>query len=261
MVPNPLYELLPYLYLLSGSLVIATIGGYAIVPGLLLFSLGAWSWLMRSDYRRVNSRRPKLPSARLVWGDSLYELQPFFYILLGVLIFGFLNHPIRLLSGPLMVIVGSIVLALRASERRKPKERTLAKKVETRETVADASLPFVYSNFVLNRESLAVELAEDVTERVTLVPSSSRCSSCQIVDICASVKLKPRAVQEIMRLSQTLSPDGAFSLYREVVERIEGRKVSNDELRAVLNLLYRYSDLCITWRKTGRLAPSLSRAD
>ena len=64
-----------------------------------------------------------------------------------------------------------------------------------------------------------------------------------------------------MRLSQTLSPDGAFSLYREVVERIEGRKVSNDELRAVLNLLYRYSDLCITWRKTGRLAPSLSTAD
>jgi len=123
-IPKPVYEVLPYIYLIAGSVIIAALPGGAIAAGLLLYAFGAWLWLVRSDRRRLNSRHPKSVGSRFYWGDSLYELQPFLYILLGVLVVGQLQHDIRLLMGPLMVLAGVVVLTIRASARTKlPRRR------------------------------------------------------------------------------------------------------------------------------------------
>lgn len=250
MVPKPLYELMPYLYLLVGSGIIVTLRGYATPVGLLLFAIGAWMWLMRSDYRRINPRQPLSAKRGFFWGEVVYELLPFGYVLLGLLIFGFLNHPVRLFSGPLMVAVGLSVLVLRASQRKKNNQV-----VRLRERAADSPAPVLTPDRSPDQSYAQLIFAEPAFNDPSpeYHPSAAKCSSCQIVDICDSVKLSQKAIQEIMRLSQTLSPDDAFELYRDRVEAIEKRRVSDAELRSVVNLLYRYSDLCATWRKTGRL--------
>ncbi|MEH6472159.1 MAG: hypothetical protein V7752_12995 [Halopseudomonas sp.] len=251
MVPKPIYEVLPYLYLLSGSIIIAALGGHATLAGLLLFCFGSWLWLVRSDYRRINARQPKSLGSRFYWSDTVYELQPFGYILAGVLVFGLLQHPIRLVSGPLMVMIGIAVLMLRASQRQKPQRimRVVRGKNET-----FSAQPMTSVSYIQQASEAGIIAAAEVERVPEFQPQSTDCDSCQIVDICNSVKFNPRSVQEIMRLSQTVAPDEAFGLYREVVERIEKRRVSDDELRSVLSLLYSYSDHCTTWRKTGRLA-------
>lgn len=247
MVPKPLYELIPYLYLVSGGVIVAGLRGYATPVGLLLFAFGAWLWLMRSDYRRINLRQPKYAGVRYFWGESLYEMQPFFYILTGLLVVGLLQHPIRLLSGPVMVLVGVAVLLLRTSRRK-----VVQPVIRLRQSDA---LPIISKECVDNPHlKLVISERSTVAETAEFYSLATRCEGCQTLDICGSVKLRPQTVREIMRLSQALSPEVGFGIYLEAVERIEQRKVSDAELRSVLNLLYRYSDLCAAWRKTGRLA-------
>ncbi len=264
MVPKPLYELIPYLYLLTGSAIIVGLGGYTTPVGLLLFAMGAWLWLMRSDYRRINRRQPLGGKRSFFLSRALYELLPFGYVLLGLLIFGLLDHPLRLFSGPLMVALGLAVLMLRSSQRKKPqpvvhlRERDaepIAPTLAVDHSV-DHSIDHSVNNSIddlIDQAYTQLILTEPVFAEAQYQPSSANCASCQIVDICDSVKLSPQAVQEIMRLNQTLSPHDAFELYHERVEDIEKRRVSEVELQSALKLLYRYSDLCATWRKTGRL--------
>ncbi|MEH6823745.1 MAG: hypothetical protein V7629_07560 [Motiliproteus sp.] len=249
MIPKPLYELIPYLYLLVGGGIIAGLKGYATPVGLLLFAFGTWLWLIRSDYRRINLRQPKYAGARFYWGESIYELQPFFYILMGLLIVGLLEHPVRLLSGPVLMMVGVAVMLLRSSKRKQAAPVIRLKPRDAAAVVSKENFGSAYVKLVFSEQSSPAEVVE-------FHPPLNNCNSCQIIDICGSVKLKPRSVQEIMRLSQTLSPEAGFGFYLEAVGRIEQRKVSDAELRSVLSLLYRYSDLCVTWRQNGRLAVS-----
>lgn len=246
-VPKPLYEFIPYLCLLAGSAIIVGLGGYTIPLGLLLFAFGSWLWLMRSDYRRINRRWPKDPARRFFLAAAIYELLPFSYMLVGLLVLRLLDHPVRWLSGPLMLLVGAAVLVLRATQRKKTPPIITLRARKAPAVAPKVSLDQAYTHLVFNEHAITEVPPE-------YHPPSAHCDRCQIVDICDSVKLKPEAVRQIMRLSQTLSPDNAFEVYREAVERIEKRSISDAELRSVLNLLYRYSDLCATWRKTGRLS-------
>ena len=250
MVPKPIYELMPYLYLVTGGVIIAALVGYATPAGLLLYAYGTWLWLMRSDHRRVNQRQPAFIGTRFYWGENFYELQPFLYILAGLLVIGFVQHDIRWVTGPLMIVTGIAVLLLRTSKRRQPVQQVLIPMAK-RPTRAMVGPQLPDSERL---QLVVTDTAEGEAEQPKFHPATSNCDSCQIVDICRAVRLDIRSVQEVMRLSQTVSPDDAFELYREAVEKIEGRRLSDDELRAVLSLLYGYSDLCATWRKTGRLA-------
>lgn len=266
MISKPVYNLMPYLYLLAGGVIIITLPGAAIAAGLLLYAYGAWLWLVRSDRRRVNSRQPASVGSRFYWGETLYELQPFFYILLGVFLIALIEHDLRLLMGPLMMLTGVAVLAIRASARKKiaqlpaslrasasPKpcrnadmKRALGLEPRAGDRSGDVDTIPLF-------DSTHGSTAENDGQSLEPQAHAASCDICQIEDICQTVNLDIRSVQEIMRLSQTVVPNEAFELYRQTVERIEGRPVSDDELQAVLNLLYSYSDHCATWRKTGRL--------
>ncbi len=263
MILKPVYEVMPYLYLIAGSVIVVTLPGAAIAAGLLLYAFGAWLWLVRSDRRRVNSRYPKSVGSRFFWGDTLYELQPFLYILLGVLVVGLLQHDLRLLMGPLMVLTGMVVLMVRHSERKKPPQRLVSVPAKAcRNTELKRELGLDHNGQQRANDLDLIHLfdttqsrtADNYGQAIDHQPHAPSCDICQIEDICQSVKLDRRSVQEVMRLSQTVAPDEAFELYRQAVQRIEGRRVSDDELKAVLNLLYNYSDHCVTWRRTGRLA-------
>ncbi len=268
MIPKAIYELKPYLYLVGGSVIIVFLSGMAIPAGILLYALGAWLWLMRSEYRRVNARQPNAVGARFYWNDTLYELQPFMYILGGLMAIGQLQHGIRFLVGALLILTGCIVIGVRTSQRKKvplldrslrpkkqPHTAALKRKLEQELKCAPALPPsgIAAADIIPLFDAQAAAMEIDGTV-IDYHPLTAGCEVCQIVDVCESVKLDSRSVQEIMRLSQTVVPDDAFELYREAVERIEGRRLSDGELRAVLNLLYSYSSHCVTWRKTGRLA-------
>lgn len=250
MLPKPLYEGVPYLFLIVGGVVVVLLGGYAAPAGILLYMLGAWQWVVRSDYRRLNERRPRNSGSRFYWGETLYEFLPFVYILLGLVMLGHLQHEVRLVFGPLVILVGLALWLMRADHRSRPPVTLQLREVKPQ--VASKQPAWHRSKNSLEAVNDGVAQAQEELSR------TAQCDRCQIEQICQSVNLDIRSVQQIMRLSQTVSPDQAFEHFRAVVEPIEGRSVSNEELQAVLNLLCGYSDFCATWSKRSSSAESAS---
>ncbi|WP_210395686.1 hypothetical protein [Motiliproteus sediminis] len=82
MLSRPIYESLPYAYIIAGCAVIVLLESkLAWIPGILLFIAGAHVWILRAQYRARLQRRPK---ARRRLPRPLYEAAPFLYLFAGL---------------------------------------------------------------------------------------------------------------------------------------------------------------------------------
>ena len=245
-LPKPIYEFKPYFYLLLGSWCLLFYSGWVIVSGMVLYTLGAWLWILRSDYRRVNHRQPLEAIQRHYWSDLVYELLPFGYIFTALVLAGRYPTAGVMLSASLLFIAGVMVLRMRSQKRKQPLEL---------HAKARRSGNYLNLDPVVGSADKPAQLIPVVESKIeTPKADRSNCDRCLINDICDQVELDLRSVQEVMRLSQTVEPDQAFELYQRAIERIEGRHYPREELMPILNRLFSHSDLCLTWRKTGRMA-------
>lgn len=117
MLPNRLYEVLPYSYICLGSLSMLLLDNYvAVISGVILIVAGALVWILRSDHRRRDcnnhsSRHGSLP----FW---LYELQPFIYATGGLLLWQTSNNQYFYPSALVLIVVGLQIWLMRNSQRR-----------------------------------------------------------------------------------------------------------------------------------------------
>ena len=116
--PQTLYELLPYGYLLTGSLVSLTMdSGLARFWGLVLYGLGALVWILRSRHRRRDRPRTNRRHGLFLPG-SIYESLPFFYIAIALLLIPLVGSIEALTVGVIFVLLGCQRLSLRVRHRR-----------------------------------------------------------------------------------------------------------------------------------------------
>ncbi|WP_207062552.1 hypothetical protein [Motiliproteus sp. SC1-56] len=245
MLPKPLYEPLPYLYLAAGAGILLAFDGAATPVGLILFFFGAWFWVMRSERRRKNSRRPLKRLHKRHWSPVIYELQPFLYLFVAILIFDYLSHPVRYVFGPLLLFFGIGILIVRTVNRRQaPPAPKKPRFVPERGAVPELSSAPEEPRSLAGARVPVVEVS----------PGAPQCKRCVVLDICQTVQLEDASIREVMRLSQTVSHEHAYDLFHQAVERCEGRQIREQELRPVLDKLGAYAHLCATWRDTGRHA-------
>ncbi|QSX38061.1 hypothetical protein [Shewanella sedimentimangrovi] len=80
-----LYELLPYLYMSLGAIVMLTFPALmAQLAAGLLFLAGALVYALRSDHRRTDPERRRKPG---FWPFWVYELLPFIWLAAAILLF------------------------------------------------------------------------------------------------------------------------------------------------------------------------------
>ncbi len=117
MLPNRVYEVLPYSYICLGTLSMLLLDHYvAVMSGVVLIVAGALVWILRSDHRRrdinnQSSRHGTLP----FW---LYELQPFIYATVGLLLWQTSNNQYFYPSALVLIVVGLQIWLMRNSQRR-----------------------------------------------------------------------------------------------------------------------------------------------
>tara|TARA_R110002167_G_scaffold15727_1_gene62414 strand:- start:4421 stop:5125 length:705 start_codon:yes stop_codon:yes gene_type:complete len=118
MLPKAIYEVLPYIYLFTA---LGLLAGHSdwIVLGFawLLYTGAAITWVLRSDARRVNPRRPK-ERKDLFLHDDFYESMPFFYLGGGLLVMRFLDDSPLFYAGLIIFTLGIYVLGIRINKRK-----------------------------------------------------------------------------------------------------------------------------------------------
>ena len=113
MIPKKLYETLPYLYMAIGVLVLFVLGNYfALFSGLMFFMAGSLIWILRSDHRRA-SRKHHGPLPH--W---LYELLPFIYAAVGLVLYNYAHTIYLYPSAVLLLVAGLQIWYLRGAQRR-----------------------------------------------------------------------------------------------------------------------------------------------
>lgn len=116
MLTKPIYEILPVSYMLIGATSLLMLDqGYAIVFSLVIFTLGAKIYTMRSQNRRTDPLR-KRKSGTLP--RSVYDATPFVYFLLATLVFKLLPSGIGPVIGIVLMTYSVYILVIRSSNRR-----------------------------------------------------------------------------------------------------------------------------------------------
>ncbi|MBE7215308.1 hypothetical protein MK852_19570 [Shewanella benthica] len=116
MLTKPMYEILPVSYMAIGVTSLLMLDqGYAIALALVMFTLGAKIYNMRSQNRRTDPLRKRksgtLPS-------SVYDAAPFVYLLLATLIFKLFPSGIGPVIGIVLMTYSLYILVRRSSNRR-----------------------------------------------------------------------------------------------------------------------------------------------
>ncbi|WP_337843002.1 hypothetical protein [Rheinheimera sp.] len=87
MLPDKLYEALPYLYLACGGVTtLCSQSFFTLLPAMLLFTTGAWTWVIRTEKRR-NSYALRFQT-KAGWPFWWYEFYPFVLMLSGLVLLG-----------------------------------------------------------------------------------------------------------------------------------------------------------------------------
>ncbi|MBZ9612519.1 hypothetical protein [Rheinheimera maricola] len=132
MLPMKLYEILPYGYVAAGSSVMLSVESWlALVSGLLIMIAGAVIWVLRSDNRRSDMRnaREKYGGVLPFW---LYELLPFSYFILALLLFSATSNMYVYPSAMILMIVGLQLWLLRGSYRKHSRPKIALRPVRYR---------------------------------------------------------------------------------------------------------------------------------
>jgi hypothetical protein len=117
MLPNHLYEILPYLYISSGALAMSLLENYiAVLSGLILIIAGALVWILRSDHRRGDLQHNGAHHGVIPFW--FYELQPFMYATGGLLLWQLSNNMYFYPSALVLIVVGLQIWLMRNSQRK-----------------------------------------------------------------------------------------------------------------------------------------------
>jgi protein-S-isoprenylcysteine O-methyltransferase Ste14 len=118
MLPQKIYEVLPYAYVCIGVSVIVSIDSWlAVVSGVVIATVGAVVWILRSDNRRsdIKGAREKYGGVMPFW---LYEMLPFSYFMLAMLLFVMTSNVYAYPFAVILMGVGIQVWGLRGSYRK-----------------------------------------------------------------------------------------------------------------------------------------------
>ncbi len=117
MLPLMLYEMLPLIYLTGGAVMLG-IGEYWLIlfSAMLFYSGGALIWIMRSDNRRTDHDPPNA-NKKSSLPEWLYEIKPFIYIFLGIMLMRSELHISGFVGGLLFICWGLYCLLRRSSHR------------------------------------------------------------------------------------------------------------------------------------------------
>jgi hypothetical protein len=117
MLPNSLYEGLPYIYISTGALAMPLLGNVvAVLSGLMLIVAGALVWILRSDHRRGDLKHSSSHQGSIPFW--LYELQPFIYATCGLLIWQMSDNKYLYPSALVLIVVGLQIWLMRNSQRK-----------------------------------------------------------------------------------------------------------------------------------------------
>lgn len=126
MLPNRVYEGLPYIYISTGVLAMSLLGNFvAVLSGLILIVAGALVWILRSDHRRGDLKHSSARHGLLPFW--LYELQPFVYATGGLLLWQMSSNQYLYPSALVLIVVGLQIWLMRSSQRKhQPPSKTRA---------------------------------------------------------------------------------------------------------------------------------------
>lgn len=117
MLPNYLYETLPYGYMTAGAAAVVFTPGYvAAMSGALLILAGALVWILRSEHRRGDRHKLQLKSGVLPFW--VYEIQPFAYVIAGLLCWQLSHNQFVYPFALIFIVVGAQVFVMRSSQRK-----------------------------------------------------------------------------------------------------------------------------------------------
>jgi len=117
MLPDKLYEALPYLYLIVGAVAVLICHSvWTLLPASLLFVVGAWVWVIRTEKRRLKTGIQF--KAKSAWPFWCYEFYPFALILAGLMLLGHSQMVMLLLPAVISLILGIQHWCCRLSYRR-----------------------------------------------------------------------------------------------------------------------------------------------
>jgi hypothetical protein len=117
MLPQRVYESLPYAYLGLGLAILCSVKNpYALSSALLFVLAGAVVWVVRSEHRRTRHRLSG--TAHGILPFWCYELLPFSYLTLGISLLAYSESMLMYPSAVVLTVVGLQVWSLRALQRR-----------------------------------------------------------------------------------------------------------------------------------------------
>lgn len=127
MVPQRIYESLPYMYMGLGLAILCSVKNpYAFSSALLFVLAGAVVWVVRSEHRRTRHRLSIQVHGMLPFW--CYELLPFSYLTLGLSLLAYSENMLMYPSAVILTVLGLQVWTLRALQRR-PAANATAKRV------------------------------------------------------------------------------------------------------------------------------------
>ncbi|MDP5145157.1 hypothetical protein ORI98_01710 [Shewanella sp. ULN5] len=116
MLIKPVYELLPYTYIVIGGVSVLMLQQqYAIAAAILLYLLGARIYNLRSENRRTDIKRKRREGFIPDW---LYAYMPFLYILSAALLYRFYPKDSSALLAICLLTFGTYLLLRRSTYRR-----------------------------------------------------------------------------------------------------------------------------------------------
>ncbi len=119
MVPQRIYESLPYVYMGLGLAILCSVKNpYAFSSALLFVLAGAVVWVVRSEHRRTRHRLSSHVHGMLPFW--CYELLPFSYLTLGLSLLAYSENTLMYPSAVILTVLGLQVWSLRALQRRAP---------------------------------------------------------------------------------------------------------------------------------------------
>jgi hypothetical protein len=117
MLPLMLYEILPLAYFTIGAVLLKTgENSLVLISAMLFYCAGAIIWVMRSENRRTDHHTGP-NHKKLFLPEALYELKPFIYVFLGIMLIRFDLHISLFVGGLLFIVWGFYCLFRRSSHR------------------------------------------------------------------------------------------------------------------------------------------------
>lgn len=119
MLPQRIYESLPYVYTGLGVAILCSVKNpYAFSSAILFMLAGAVVWIVRSRHRRTRHRLSSHLNGKLPFW--CYELLPFSYLTFGLTLLVYSENMLMYPSAVVLTIIGIQIWSLRALQRRPP---------------------------------------------------------------------------------------------------------------------------------------------